>query len=62
MQCSSLPFIRCLRLLYSKGTQYSPTAGEPSPTPPSQVDNLFSAGKIKALLLSKVFKSTDKGS
>lgn len=42
MQCSSLPFIHYLRLHYNKGTQYSPTAGKPSPTPPSQVDNLFS--------------------
>lgn len=51
-------FVHCLRLLYDKGMQYT---GK-SPISPSQVDNLFSAGKIKALLLSKAFESNNKGS
>jgi len=54
MQCSSLPFIHCLKLVYNKGPKYSPTAGKLSPTPPSQVDNLLSAREIKAFLLSNL--------
>lgn len=54
MQCYSLLFIHCLTLLYKEGTKYIPTAGKPSPTPPSQVDNLFPAREIKALSLSNL--------